>query len=149
MARRRNPKASSSARGRRNPKAAPGGGGRKNLKAVQAAKARKKRRNRRKKRAIIMAIEIVILLILLGATYVMAKYDKFQTVAIDSENILINEGVEMDGYTTVALFGGDSREGQLEAGTHADTIIIAAVDHEHKEIRLASIYRGYFIRTGR
>lgn len=141
MARRRNPKAASSARGRRNPKAAPGGGGRKNLKAVQAAKARKKRRNRRKKRAIIMAVEIVILLILLGATYVMAKYDKFQTVSIDSEDILINEGVEMDGYTTVALFGGDSREGQLEAGTHADTIIIAAVDHEHKEIRLASIYR--------
>lgn len=114
---------------------------RKNLKAVQAAKARKKRRNRRKKRAIVMVVEILILAVLLGVTYVMAKYDKFQTVSIDSEDILINEGVEMEGYTTVALFGGDSREGQLEAGTHADTIIIAAVDHDKKEIRMASIYR--------
>lgn len=116
-------------------------GKKKNLKAVQAAKARKKRRNRRKKRIIILVVEVLILAILIGAAYVMAKYDKFQTVAIDSEDVEVNEGVHWEGYMTVALFGGDSREGQLEAGTHADTIIIASIDHDSKEIRLASIYR--------
>ena len=111
------------------------------LKAVQAAKARKKRRNRRKKRAIILIVEIIILLMLSGTAYVMAKYDKFQKVEINSDDIKINEGVKMEGYTTMALFGGDSREGQLEAGKHADTIIIAVMDHDKKEIRMASIYR--------
>lgn len=113
----------------------------KQLKAVQAAKARKKRRNRRKKRAIILIVEIIILLMLSGTAYVMAKYDKFQKVEINSDDIKINEGVKMEGYTTMALFGGDSREGQLEAGTHADTIIIAVMDHDKKEIRMASVYR--------
>lgn len=111
------------------------------LKAVQAAKARKKRRNRKRKRAIILMVEIIILLLLSGTAYVMAKYDKFQRVDIDSDDIKVNEGVKMEGYTTMALFGGDSREGQLEEGTHADTIIIAVMDHEKKEIRMASVYR--------
>lgn len=111
------------------------------LKAVQAAQARKKRRNRRKKRIAILVAEIIILLMLSGTAYVMAKYDKFQRVSIDSEDIKVNEGVKLKGYTTMALFGGDSREGQLEAGTHADTIIIAVMDHDNKEIRMASVYR--------
>lgn len=115
--------------------------GNRQLKAVQAAKARKKRRNRRKKRAMILIAEVIILLLLSGTAYVMAKYDKFQRVDINSDDIKVNEGVKLEGYTTMALFGGDSREGQLEAGTHADTIIIAVMDHDKKEIRMASIYR--------
>jgi len=111
------------------------------LKAVEAAKARKKRRSRKKRRALILGLEIVILLLLVGVAYVMAKYDKFQTVAIDADDISINEGVRTEGYSTYVLFGGDSREGQLEAGTHADTIIIVSLDNESKEIRMASVYR--------
>ena len=89
----------------------------------------------------LLAFEIIILMLLLGTAYVMAKYDKFQTVNIDADDIEINEGADREGYTTVALFGGDSRDGQLEAGTHADTIIIVAIDNSSKEIRMASVYR--------
>lgn len=113
----------------------------KSLKAVEAAKARKKQRSRRKRRAVILGMEIVLLLLLLATAYVMAKYDKFQTVAIDADDIQINEGVKKDGYSTYVLFGADSREGELEAGTHADTIIIVSLDNESKEIRMASVYR--------
>ena len=113
----------------------------KSLKAVDAAKARKKQRSRRKKRALILGIEIVILLFLLGTAFVMAKYNKFQTVAIDADDIKINEGVKQEGYSTYVLFGGDSREGQLEAGAHTDTIIVVSLDNESKEIRMVSVYR--------
>ncbi len=81
---------------------------------------------------------------LMGTAYIMAKYDKFQRVDID--NVEVNEGIRLEGYTTVALFGGDSREGQLEEGTHADTIIIVAINNESKEIRMASIYRDTLLR---
>ena len=118
----------------------------KELAAIRAAKARKKRRNRKKRRAIILALEVIILMFLLCTAFVMAKYDKFQKVDIDPEEIEVNAGIEQEGYTTIALFGGDSREGQLEEGTHADTIIIAAIDNESKEIRMASLYRDTLLK---
>lgn len=118
----------------------------KQLKAVQAAKMRKKRRNKRRKRILVLTAEVLILTFLLGTAYVMAKYDKIQRVEIDSENVTVNEGAVKEGYTTIALFGGDSREGQLGAGTHADTMIIASIDNKTKEIRLVSIYRDTFLK---
>lgn len=116
------------------------------LAAIRAAKARKKRRRRKRLRAVILFLETIILIMLMGTAYVMAKYDKFQRVNIDKDDIEVNEGIELEGYTTVALFGGDSREGQLEEGTHADTIIIVSIDNESKEIRMASIYRDTLLR---
>ncbi len=114
------------------------------LAAIRAAKARKKRRRRKRLRAVILFLETIILIMLMGTAYIMAKYDKFQRVDID--NVEVNEGIRLEGYTTVALFGGDSREGQLEEGTHADTIIIVAINNESKEIRMASIYRDTLLR---
>ena len=92
------------------------------LAAIRAAKARKKRRRRKRLRAVILFLETIILIMLMGTAYIMAKYDKFQRVDID--NVEVNEGIRLEGYTTVALFGGDSREGQLEEGTNAYTIIM-------------------------
>lgn len=111
------------------------------LKAAKAARVRKKNRGKRKKRALILVLEVMILSLLLGTVYVMAKYNKFQKVTIEEEDIEINEGAKKEGYTTVALFGGDSREGELEEGTHADTMIVASIEHETGTIRMASIYR--------
>lgn len=116
------------------------------LKAAKAEKAAKKRRARRRKRAFFMIAEFMILFILLGVGYVMTKYGKIRLNVFGDGDILINEGVNQEGYTTIALFGGDSREGQLEAGTHADTIIIASIDNETKEIRLMSVYRDTVVQ---
>lgn len=114
--------------------------------AAEAARARKKRKSRRKKRIAILVLEIFVLALLSGTVYVMAKYNKFQTVTLDKDEIEINDGIGQEGYMTVALFGGDSRDGQLEEGTHADTIIIASIDNQTKEIRMASIYRDTFLQ---
>ncbi len=114
------------------------------LAAIRAAKARKKRRRKKRLRAVILFLETIILIMLMGTAYIMAKYDKFQRVEID--DVKVNEGIKLEGYTTIALFGGDSREGQLEEGTHADTIIVVAIDNESKEIRMASIYRDTLLR---
>ena len=119
---------------------------RRELAAIRAAKARKRRRRKKRLRAAIIFIETFILIMLMGTAYVMAKYDKFQRVEIDKDNIEVNEGIKLEGYTTIALFGGDSREGQLEEGTHADTIIIVSIDNDSKEIRMASIYRDTLLK---
>lgn len=113
----------------------------KKLREEKRLAKQKKRKRRRIKRAVVLIAEILILLALCGAAYVMAKYDKFQTVTFSKGDIQSNEGVKQEDYMTVALFGGDSRNGQLEKGAHADTIILASIHHDTKEVRLASVYR--------
>lgn len=116
------------------------------LKEAKAEKAAKKRRARRRKRAFFMLMEFLILFVLLAVGYVMVKYGKIQLNAFGDGDIVFNDGVKQEGYTTIALFGGDSREGQLEAGTHADTIIIASINNETKEIKLMSVYRDTLVQ---
>lgn len=116
------------------------------LKEAKAEKAARKRRARRRKRAIFMIIEFLILFVLLAVGYVMVKYGKIQLNVFGDGDIVFNDGVKQEGYTTIALFGGDSREGQLEAGTHADTIIVASIDNETKEIKLMSVYRDTLVQ---
>ncbi len=117
------------------------------LAAVRAAKARKKRRRRKKWRRVIIGLELFILFCLAGAAFVMAKYNKFQIVNFQEDEIEVNEGlIPQEGYTSIALFGGDSREGALEEGTHADTIIIVSIDNESRQIRMASLYRDTLLQ---
>lgn len=116
------------------------------LKDVKAEKAEKKRRARRRKRAVALILEILILFTLLAVGYVLQKYGKINTNKLDEENIIINSGVTQEGYTTVALFGGDSREGVLGAGTHADTMMVVSIDQKTKDVRLISVYRDTPLR---
>ncbi len=111
------------------------------LKEVKAERAAKKRKARRRKRVIVLLAELFVLAILLGTGYVMTKYGKFQLNLFREGDILVNDGAKKEGYTTIALFGGDSREGQLEAGTHADTIMVVSIDNATKEVKLVSVYR--------
>ncbi len=111
------------------------------LRDAKAERAAKKRKAKRRKRAVVLFVEIFTLMILLGIGYVMNKYNKFQLNLFAEDDIQINAGVRQEHYLTVALFGGDSREGELEAGTHADTIMIASIDEDTKEIKIVSVYR--------
>lgn len=100
-----------------------------------------KRKKRKRRRVWFLILEILILTALLGIGYMMKKYDKFQVRTFVDGEIKTNEGVQLEGYNTIALFGGDSREGALEEGTHADTIMIAVINNDTKEVRMVSLYR--------
>lgn len=101
---------------------------------------RQERRKRNKRRGIIV-LEMIIIIILSFATYGMFKYSKFNVDVIDKSQIVVNEGAVKEGYTTVALFGGDSRDGYLEAGSHTDTIMIVSINNSTKEVNVVSVYR--------
>ena len=116
------------------------------LKEAKAERAAKKRRAKCRRRVIVLLVELFILFTLLGIGYVMSKYGKFQLHMFGDGDIVKNEGVEKEGYTTIALFGGDSREGELEAGTHADTIMIVSIDNDTKEVKLVSVYRDLIVK---
>lgn len=79
---------------------------------------------------------------------VASKLGQIDTQEIAAEDIVINEEVVEnnkgdlgEGFTNVALFGVDSREGDLDKGTRTDCIIVASLNNETKEIKMVSVYR--------
>lgn len=52
---------------------------------------------------------------------------------------------KMDDYWTIAIFGVDSRNGEIGAGTNADTQMVMTVNRADGAIRLVSVYRDTFL----
>lgn len=114
------------------------------------AKAKKKRN-----RIILFVVEIFVLLITLVVLYgVLKTTNGIQKVVINEGEIKskINEQVEenekMKGYRNIALFGVDARNGALGKGTRTDTIMIASINEDTKEVKLVSVYRDTFLNLG-
>ncbi|MCD8249527.1 MAG: LCP family protein [Lachnospiraceae bacterium] len=112
----------------------------------------KKKKAKKKKRLVIFGVEIVAVLVLIIGFWVVSKLDTLQRPDVDSEEIQVNETIQestvqtMSGYTTIALFGLDTRQaGQLGSGNRSDTIIIASINNDTKEVKLVSVYRDTYL----
>lgn len=122
-----------------------------------------KRTQKKKKKGLktfgkVMLIILVIVIVLLGVAagvgfwYVHDKLGRLNYVDIDESQIAVNEGVDdrLNGYRTIAIFGVDSRNDELEKGTRSDSIILATIDEKNKEVKLTSVYRDTYLEiTGR
>ena len=114
---------------------------------------RKHRRGRRKKnwflqlskgkKIAVCAGGGVLCLALAGVIFVAAMLGKINSEDINADDIVMNEdaGITGEGYTNIALFGIDSRSGELEKGTRTDCLIIASLNNETKEVKMVSVYR--------
>ena len=113
---------------------------------------KKRGTKRKKKRGLIVAVEILVILAVLFGFWLISKLDKLQHPDVGDGDTTVNETIEedtvatMSGYTTVALFGLDTREsGQLGKGNRSDTIIIASINNDTGEVRLASVFRDTYL----
>lgn len=121
-------------------------------------KMKKMNKNNRKKRKSLKGVLVFFVLAivaLVGAlvVFLYGKLSKLETTVIDKQDLLINAEVAKavdfgEGYLNVALFGVDSREGNVEAGTLSDTIMVASLNNETKEVRLVSVYRDTMLNIG-
>jgi len=108
-----------------------------------------------RKRKILFIVEVIVLILLMVVAFfyiqLQKKLDTIQIQPMDTEKIEINEPVQTDealkGYTNLALFAVDSRLGNLER-TNTDTIIIASINNDTKEIKLVSVYRDTYLNVG-
>ncbi len=112
----------------------------------------RKRAAKKKKRMMIFGIEIAVILILVLGFWIVSKLDKIQKPKVEQDQIEVNDSLQestvatMKGYTTIALFGLDTREaGQLGSGNRSDTIIIASINNDTKEVKLVSVYRDTYL----
>lgn len=112
--------------------------------------------NKKKKNKIaLFVIEFCVLAVLLLAFWFVNQGTKVDYVAIDEENIVINDQVQelsetgaMKGYRNIALFGVDSRNGELDKNTRTDTIMIASINQDTKEVKLVSVFRDTYLNLG-
>lgn len=118
-------------------------------KVSKKAKAKKKRR-----RILLFLVEITVLAVMLIVLWAVTRTEKVGRLEIQDEDIVINENISeeavevMKGYRNVALFGVDSTTGALTKNTRSDTIMIASINLDTKEIRLMSVYRDTFLNLG-
>ena len=118
-------------------------------KKSSAAAARKAKR--KQKRIALFIIEILVLAVLVVVLYTVLKAENVQKITVDEANInkVFNEKVEeneaLKGYRNIALFGVDSREGDLGKGTRSDSIIIASINEDTGDIKLCSVYRDTYL----
>jgi LCP family protein required for cell wall assembly len=125
------------------------------------------RERRKRNRIILISVEVFVLLLMLIALYVVVLYGKIQHEDIADEDIIMNGdiagendidtdqistntglGGHMEGYRNIALFGVDARDNSLGKGNRSDTIIIASVNEETKEVKLVSVYRDTYLNRG-
>ena len=98
---------------------------------------------------IIMLVIILALLLIAGGIavyYIKSKLSQINYVDINEENIVVNEGVNLQekGYRNIALFGVDSRTDTYN-NTRSDCIIIASINQETGDVKLFSVYRDTYL----
>ena len=119
-------------------------------------------RPKSKIKKILFAVEIIVLLLFIGGLYVYgqlnSKLDKINQPVLDDSKIKVNQEVQdsidsqestLTGYTTYALFGIDQRDKNTAlVGENSDTIIIASVNNDTKDVKLVSVYRDTLLNLG-
>lgn len=113
----------------------------------------RKSKKRKQAKMITFIIEAIVLIALLVVLYVLNRTERFSKVAFEdsvvenSVNDLTEQTLEtMDKYTNIALFGIDTRTaGSLGKGNRSDTIMIASINNETKDVKIVSVYRDSYL----
>ncbi|MBQ2641856.1 MAG: LCP family protein [Lachnospiraceae bacterium] len=102
---------------------------------------------------------LVLLVVIVGGILAFRMRDMLRMQRVNSVDLeeQLQSGIAwqvrndeiMKGYTNIALFGVDSRSGDLLDGDNrSDTIMIASINKETGEIRLVSVYRDTMLNVG-
>ena len=110
-----------------------------------------KKNKRGKRKVILFIIEVLVLLVLAVGLFVLSNVQRLNSDPIEEGNIIINNNISsvesevLTGYTNIALFGVDARDGILKAGAHSDVIMIASINNATKDVKLVSVYRDTYL----
>jgi len=101
---------------------------------------------------LIVIIEILAILIILPIIVIASRLSRIQSASTEDVNkkeIIINDidTKALKGYDNIALFGLDTREGDLKKDSRSDSIIILSINHDSKMVKILSIYRDTCVRV--
>lgn len=113
-----------------------------------------KKKGRKKRKILIFTIEIILLLVLLAALFVWSKFQKIEHVDnIEAEDVVntdLDESTQevLKGYTNIAIFGLDNEKSGIFTSGNSDLIMIASINNDTKEVKVASVYRDTYLNVG-
>lgn len=111
----------------------------------------------RKRRTVLFIFELILVAVLLGGLYVYGQINSrlgnLQTKELEIDKVQMNSGLSSEtlaGFTNIALFGVDSRSSgeSSYSNSRTDTIIIASINNDTKEVKLCSVYRDSMLVVG-
>lgn len=117
----------------------------------------KQREARKRRKIIFFAVEISVILIMIGVLYFVTRTTSNsegpKVVALDTQKLEIPEEVQenetMKGYMNIALFGLDAQnDSELYKGSRSDSIMIASINMDTGDIKLVSVYRDTYLNLG-
>lgn len=124
--------------------------------AKQNKRKKASRKNRQRRKIVLFVFELLILALVLLLLYVWAQF--FSKVDIDSGFTSSQAGINKDmnsqtaevlkGYTNIALFGLDNRSTNNYSSGNSDTIMIASINNDTKEVKIVSVYRDTYLSIG-
>ncbi len=127
----------------------------------------KQKAAKKRNRMVLLIVEVIVLLILLAVLYkvvtTLGKSNDGEGGRVDIGDVIVNPEVEeaikvaedsgeeiyLSQYRNIALFGVDSLDGSLGAGNRTDTIIVASINLETKEVKLVSVFRDTYLNIGK
>ncbi len=119
------------------------------------SKSRKKKKSTNRRLGIVLLVEILVFIgLIVGYAWYYFNYamNLMQTDDTPKEEIDVSNAVTetMEStYTTIALFGLDTREKNANLTSsgvaHSDAVILVSINNETKEVRMASVYRDCFL----
>ena len=116
--------------------------------AAQAAKKKKIRR------IIVMAVAEVLTLICIGfygyalrLNSSLIHSNDFDKSKVKNTELPVAKTEHMQGYMTIAVFGVDSRDGNVHKGTNTDVIMLCNINRDTGEIKLVSVFRDTYLNT--
>ncbi|MCQ2507862.1 MAG: LCP family protein [Dorea sp.] len=95
--------------------------------------------SKKKKYRIIIVIEVIILAAMLVFAYGVWQYKKLGGEVFDPSDLEVY--CDTGNYTNIALFGLDSRNGELEDGVRSDCMMIASINNQTHDVKIVSVYR--------
>ena len=119
----------------------------------------KRRKNGNKKKKIIIGVLIALIVLVLGFSGAVYAYIQHNFGGVNGQNEfdlkdVLNENISLEmrdkmekGYWTIAVFGLDSRDGSTGKGSQSDVIMIANLNRETGEIKLASVFRDTYLNV--
>ncbi|MDD7389575.1 MAG: LCP family protein [Lachnospiraceae bacterium] len=74
---------------------------------------------------------------------------KVMDESFDANQVEVNQHVakKLTGYTNIALFGLDSRDTEMNSGTHSDSIMVVSINNDTNAVRIASVYRDTMLKV--
>ena len=114
------------------------------------SKKEKRKKSLWKKILLLSVIEILTLVMIVCAGYVVRYMNikpevQFNIKNVKNQNIDVTKLEQMQGYWTIAVFGVDSRDGGVGRGANADVQLIVCIDRATGAVKLASVFRDTYL----